>query len=186
LGNPCLLLIDFQMGFQFPIWGRRNNEGAEEKALSLLSLWRDKHWPIIHVQHSSTYSESPLHPGSNGFHFIEGFEPLPNEKHIVKEVNSAFIGTELDLFLKKENIQSLIIVGLTTNHCVSTTVRMAANLQYDVTVVHDATACFETESFDGSLYSAESIHHLSLTNLHKEFACIHSCDEVIKQLTTVR
>ncbi len=183
--KPCLLLIDFQEGFHDPSWGKRNNPHLEENALSILEKWRELSWPIIHIQHASPDMNSPLHPSSPGHDFMYGFAPLSNEKMITKNVNSAFIGTELDLFLTKERIESLCIIGLTTNHCVSTTTRMAANLGYDVTLISDATACFERYSFDKSLYSAEAIHTFSLLNLHQEFARILSTDEIHEEIQQV-
>ena len=50
---------------------------------------------------------------------------------LTKNVNSAFIGTGLDGILKSFNINTLVIVGMTTNHCISTTVRMSGNLGYE-------------------------------------------------------
>ncbi|MCA1061961.1 cysteine hydrolase family protein [Rossellomorea sp. AcN35-11] len=182
MNQTCLLLIDFQKAFRQPTCGKRNNPGMEENADLLLRAWRDKAWPIVHIQHSSHDMESPLHSSSTGFEFIEQFRPLRGEKHIIKHVNSAFIDTDLDLYLKREKFKSLVMMGFTTNHCVSTTVRMASNLGYDVNVPFDATACFETYSHDGSLFSAEIVHNLSLANLHHEFATISSTESILYSL----
>ncbi|PFA62562.1 cysteine hydrolase [Bacillus sp. AFS015802] len=179
MSQTCLLLIDFQKAFSEHAWGRRNNPNMETKAYQLLQGWREKAWPVVHVQHSSLDMESPLHSSSAGYDFIENFRPLRNEKHIIKHVHSAFVDTDLDLYLKREKFESLVIMGFTTNHCISTTVRMASDLGYDVTVPNDATACFETYSFDGSLFSAEIVHGLSLANLHHEFATISSAESLL-------
>ncbi|MGG3914745.1 cysteine hydrolase family protein [Rossellomorea vietnamensis] len=179
MSETCLILVDFQKAFSDPSRGKRNNPGMEKNAYQLLHGWREKDWPVVHVQHSSFDMESPLHSSSRGFDFIESFRPVQKEKHIIKHANSAFIDTDLDLYLKRGKCKSLVVMGFTTNHGISTTVRMARDLGYEVTVPYDATACFETYSFDGSLFSAEIVHGLSLANLHHEFASISSTDSLL-------
>ncbi|WP_240794222.1 cysteine hydrolase family protein [Bacillus sp. BHET2] len=182
MSQTCLLLIDFQKAYSHSLWGKRNNPNMEKNAYQLLQGWREKAWPVVHVQHSSINMESPLHSSSSGFDILDDFRPLRNEKQIIKHVNSAFIDTDLDLYLKKEKYTSLVVMGFTTNHCVSATVRMASDLGYEVTVPFDATACFETYSYDGSLFSAEIVQSLSLANLHREFSTIASTESLLSSL----
>ena len=87
-------------------------------------------------------------------------------------MNSAFIGTDLKERLDNENISKLVIAGLTTDHCVSTTTRMAANFGYDTFLVSDATATFNKKGGDGRNYAAELIHETALASLNEEFATI--------------
>ena len=114
-----------------------------------------------------------------------GSEPkpraLPRENEVVyfKNVNNAFIGTTLEKDLRKRRINTLVVVGLTTNHCVSTTVRMAGNLGFITYVVADATATFDRAGADGRIRPAEAVHNAALGDLHEEFA------EVIDTLTAI-
>ncbi len=178
----ALLSIDVQKGLDDPIWGERNNPGAEAKIALLFSAWRKKGLPIIHIQHCSIEPDSPLRTELPGNAFKDEAKPLPGEKVFTKTVNSAFIGTELEQYLRENNIESLVIAGLTTDHCVSTSTRMAGNLGFNVTLVSDATATFERRGEDGSHYSAEQIHNIHLASLNGEFCSVLSTNEVLSEI----
>ncbi|MBS1510986.1 MAG: cysteine hydrolase [Bacteroidetes bacterium] len=178
--HPALLLIDIQKGFDdIPYWGgQRNNPGAEENAAILLQWWRKQQWPVFHIRHCSTNPLSPLHPSKEGNNFKDIVQPYSHEQVIRKNVNSAFIDTNLEAQLNQLQITQLVIVGLTTDHCISTTVRMAGNLGFTAYVVADATATFCKTGRKGEHYSAELIHETALASLHNEFATIVTMDEV--------
>ncbi len=170
--NAALLIIDVQKGFDDPSWGPRNNPQAEENIAKLLELWRHTNRPVFHIQHLSRGPKSTLRPNQTGCEFKDLVKPLPNEPVIQKQVNSAFIGTNLKALLDQKELKALVVVGLTTNHCVSTTIRMAGNFGYETYVVADATAAFDRVGHDGKLFKAEDIHAVSLANLHQEFATV--------------
>ena len=178
MSDPALLLIDIQKGFDDPSWGQRNNPDAEQNAASLLALWRNNAWPVIHVQHLSLEPGSPLAAGLPGVEFRDETKPIAGEKQVQKNVNSAFIGTGLEEYLKSNGIERLVIVGLTTDHCVSTTTRMAGNLGFSVTLVSDATATFDRKGHDGVQHSANDIHEIHLASLNGEFCEVKSTADV--------
>ena len=180
--NAALIIIDVQAGFDDPVWGRRNNPQAEDHVARLLGAWRETQRPIFHVQHDSTEPNSPLRPGQAGNEIKEAVRPLAGEPLITKQVNSAFIGTDLEARLRQQGLDTLVIVGLTTNHCVSTTARMAGNLGFETTVVSDATATFDRVGHDGQRHTAEDVHAISLASLHQEFATIMDTESLLKQL----
>src|SRR5450432_1079633 len=181
---PALILIDIQKGFEdVEYWGGgRNNPDAELRASELLRLWRDNGFPIFHVQHCSTIPTSPLHETHAGNQFNDLVAPTEREPVIKKSVNSAFIGTDLQLLLDNAKITTLVIAGLTTDHCISTTTRMAGNLGYQTFLVADATATFNKKGMDGQNFQAELIHQTALASLDKEFATVITTD-VVKQAT---
>jgi len=170
--NPALIIIDVQKGFDELKWGKRNNPGAEKNIAKLLKIWRTKQLPIFHIKNNSTETGSPLRPDLPGNAIKDIVSPIKNEPIIIKHVNSSFIGTRLEKLLRKNNIQNLVVVGLTTDHCVSTTVRMADNLGFRVWIVSDATATFNRVGFNGKPYSAKHMHELALIQLQDEFAQI--------------
>ena len=108
--------------------------------------------------------------------------PLENEAVITKNVNSAFIGTDLKVQLDKANIDTLVIIGITTNHCVSTTTRMAGNFGYETYLISDATACFDRIGINGERYDSETIHLTTLANLHNEFATVWDFEKLMKEI----
>ena len=170
--NPALLLIDVQRGMSEEAYygGNRNNRNAEANMQRILEQWRTLGWPVFHVQHSSPNPESPLHPSCPGFEIKDEVKPQAGEPVIVKNVNSAFIGTNLKDQLGEAGIDTLVIVGLTTNHCVSTTTRMAGNYGYKTMLISDATAAFDSVGIHGEKYDAETIHLTSLASLNGEFS----------------
>jgi nicotinamidase-related amidase len=178
--NIALIIIDVQDGFhELAYWGRRNNHDAEANIARLLAHWRTKKRPIFHIQHMSTTPNSPLRPNQPGNAIQKIVVPIGDEPIIQKTVNSAFIGTDLEKRLRDNGIESVVIVGLITNHCVETTTRMAGNLGFNTYVVADATATFDRKGHDGTLYPAETIHAVSLANLHDEFATIVTTGQLI-------
>ncbi|MDP4262418.1 MAG: cysteine hydrolase family protein [Bacteroidota bacterium] len=180
--RPALILVDIQKGFEnIEYWGgQRNNPDAELRASEMLKIWRTHHLPIFHIRHCSTIPTSLLHETNAGNEFNDLVTPLAGEPIIIKHVNSAFIGTDLQTQLDIDDITTLVIVGLTTDHCISTTTRMAGNLGYETFLVADATATFNKKGLDGQNYPAELIHETALASLNKEFATIVTSD-IIKQ-----
>lgn len=182
--NTALLLIDLQKGFDDEIFwgGNRNNKDAEEKCLLLLNKWRALNLPIFHIIHSSQDPTSKLHKSHPGFEMIDILKPIEGEPVIEKEVNSAFIGTDLKERLETLGIKKLVIVGLTTNHCISTTTRMAGNLGFDTLLISDATATFDRVGVNGEHFDSEIIHQTTLANLHNEFAQVVDTNKVLELL----
>ena len=177
--KTALIIIDVQEGLDDPRLGQRNNPAAERNMARLLARWRERGRPIFHVQHMSTEPGSPLRPELPG-NAIKGIvAPLGAEPVIQKQVNSAFIGTDLEARLRAAGIESLVIVGLTTDHCVSSSVRMADNLGFRAAVIADATAAHEHRSYDGQHYSAETVHNVALANLNGEFAAVLTTDQAL-------
>jgi nicotinamidase-related amidase len=186
--RPALILIDIQKGFNnLEYWGgQRNNLDAENNAGELLHLWRENQLPIFHIQHCSAIHTSLLNETNEGNSFKDIVKPLGSEPIIKKNVNSAFIGTDLKERLENEKITKLVIVGLTTDHCVSTTTRMAGNYGFDTFIVSDATATFNKKGLDGQNFSAELIHETALASLNGEFATVVTTDFIKQNILTNR
>jgi nicotinamidase-related amidase len=180
--TPTLVVIDVQRAFDDPAWGERNNPGAEAKVAEAISGWRERGAPVIHVRHRSAEPEGTFVPGTPAFEFKPEAQPLDGEPVITKDVNSAFIGTDLEKRLRIDGVAAVALVGLTTDHCCSTTARMAANLGFDTWVLGDAMATFARRSPDGELIDAETMHRTALASLHDEFAEVLDTEAAIARL----
>ena len=178
---PALLLVDIQNGLDDWAYygGNRNNLDAEKNASLLLEHWRSTHRPVIHVKHNSVHPDSPLRTGQPGNEIKSIVAPASNEPIFEKRVNSAFIGTELESYLHHHSIKGLVIAGLTTDHCISTTVRMAGNLGFETFVAEDGTATFDKKTFDGEILPSTLVHKVTLASLHWEFASVMTTKELI-------
>ena len=168
--RTVLIPIDVQRGFDHPKWGARNNPAMEANGRAVLAAWRAAGLPLIHVRHDSIVAGSTLAPGQPGNGFRDGFEPLPGEALVTKSVNSAFIGTDLELRLRRLDADAVVLFGISTDMCVSTTTRMASNLGFRTVVVGDACACFDVTGPDGERIAADAVHRAHLATLHAEFA----------------
>ncbi len=182
--NAALVSIDVQQAFNDPSWGKRNNPDAEQKIAALLAAWRATGRPVFHIQHRSVSPTGLFRPGTPGYEHKPEGQPLAGEPVIVKSVNSSFIGTDLEARLRAAGIETLVIMGLTTDHCVSTTTRMAGNFGFETYFVADATATFERTGPDGRHFTAEEMHATALASLHGEFATVVWSEEVLAALET--
>jgi nicotinamidase-related amidase len=180
--GPALIVIDVQKGMDNPRLGERNNPEAEKRIEDLIGAWRATGKLVIHVQHDSVEPQSELRPGRPGNAVKDEAKPVDGEPVFRKNVNSAFIGTNLESYLRERGIDNLVLVGLTTEHCVSTSARMAANLGFNVTIVADATAAFEKNGYDGKHYPAEEVHNVELAGLNREFATIRESRDVLAEV----
>ena len=180
----ALIVVDVQRAFdQWEAAGkRRNNPDAVLRIVDLLVAFRQRRAPIFHIRHEGTRPASSFLPEGTGYPVKDEARELQGEPVIVKRVNSAFIGTDLESRLRAADIRTLAICGATTNHCVETTTRMAGNLGFDACLVRDATWTFDRIGPDGGIHSAEAIHAMTLANLNGEFARIVTVADIIAAL----
>jgi nicotinamidase-related amidase len=177
--RAVLLPIDMQRAFDAPPWPRRWNERVDENGLALLRKWRESGRPIIHVRHDSLIDGSSLAPGSDGNRFRQGFDPLPGEALLTKSVNSAFIGTDLDLRLKRLGAKHVVAFGISTDMCVSTTVRTGANMGWDMLLAADACDCFDLPDGSGGVIPAENVQAAHVATLGFEFCKVLSTVDLL-------
>jgi nicotinamidase-related amidase len=169
IDRAVLLPVDMQQAFDVAPWPRRWNSQVDANGLALLAAWRSAGRPIIHVRHDSVQPGSSLAPGAPGNAFRPGFGSQVGEPLVTKSVNSAFIGTDLDLRLKRLGAKHVVTFGISTDMCVSTTVRTGANLGWDMILVPDASDCFALPDGNGGTIPAEEVQRAHVATLSFEF-----------------
>lgn len=180
LSYPALVIIDVQYAIDDPRWGRRNNPNAENNIQRLLTHWRQRGRPVIHVRHDSLEPQSSYRPGHPGHAFKREVAPRPDEPIVAKQTNSAFIGTDLAARLDRSGCDAVVYAGVLTHNSVEATVRMSGNLGYRSLVVADATASVETVDLRGVRWDAEDVHALSLAHMSGEYARVVSTEDLLR------
>jgi len=179
-----LLLVDVQRGVDdLQHWGgargRRNNPQAETRITALLLAWRERSLPVYFTLHDSREADSPLKANAPGGAFKPGLEPREGEPVIRKDVNSGFIGTNLDLVLRRNHTTRLVVAGFFTNMCVASTVRTAGNMGWDTYLARDACACTNRIGPDGTDFDPKILHDITVATLHGEFCTSLTTEDVL-------
>ncbi len=182
--DTALLLIDLQVGVDvLEHWGgptgRRNNPSAEQVMSDLLGAWRTAGRQVAFTRHDSREAGSPLKFSLDTGAQKPGFEPASRDIVVSKNVNSGFIGTSLEVDLRRRRINRLVIAGFFTNFCVETTTRMAGNLGFDTYLIHDGCAATNRVGPDGADRDPQLVHDVTVANLHGEFCtAIHGAEAI--------
>ena len=121
----ALVVIDVQRAFDDIGWGARNNPQAEANMAAILAAWRSHGRPVIHIHHRNEAPGLRFSPDQPGCEPKPEAIPHDGEPVLRKTVNSAFIGTDLEQRLNDLGVTAVVLIGITTDHCVSTTTRMA-------------------------------------------------------------
>ena len=179
LDRAVLLPIDMQQAFDEPGWPRRWNPHVDANGLALLAAWRAAERPIVHVRHDSLSPAGSLAPGRPGNAFRPGFGPAKGEPVVAKSVNSAFIGTDLDLRLKRLGARHVVAFGISTDMCVSTTIRTGANMGWDMVLVPEACDCFDLPDGRGGTIRAEDVQAAHVATLAFEFCRTASVESLV-------
>ena len=133
-------------------------------------------WKYIAPIQKAAWLHKAFEHGTWGGEIRKEFEPRPGE--IVAQehwCSSGFANTDLDLQLKKHGIHKLIVVGLIAHTCIESTVRYAAELGYEVTVVKDATAS----------YSDKEMHAALDVNIPNYASAIVSTNEIVDSISSL-
>ena len=141
--------------------------------------------PVLHVTIGAAHADAldaPLHMrrlftefrnfvGSREHEILDELKPLPGEHVLRKTTIGAFASTNIDSLLRALGCEQLYLTGVSTNMCVETTAREAADRGYGVTLVEDA--CGTTH---------EDLHQVTMRNFQRLFGRVRSCNEALAEL----
>lgn len=199
-GRTALVVVDMQRGFLDP--GEAMEVAPAREIVpaiqGLLSLFRDKHLPVVFTEF--VYSESvpvligSLHPehrpaapgaprgfglpssscldGTPSVETVPALAPRPGEIVVRKRGYDAFAGTQLDAALRARNVTSLVVTGTMTDICVLATVTAALHREYRVTVVEDGVATLWPE-----------IQRAALDIIGRAYGRVATAKEVVDQIS---
>jgi ureidoacrylate peracid hydrolase len=131
-------------------------------------------WKYVAPIQRAAWSRKTFEYGTWGGELRSEFEPQPGDV-VAQEhwCSSGFANTDLDLLLKTHGIGKLIVVGLIAHTCVEATVRFAAELGYEVTVVKDATAD----------YSDDEMHAALEVNIPNYASAVVTTEEIVRAIS---
>jgi len=180
--TTALLCIDMQMGMAERIASGRPiaNAGAEERIAALIALFRDRGLPVVHVHHDEpgTPFARDLPTGAP----MPCAMPAPGEAVLWKSRSSAFAGTGLDAQLRQAGIDRLVVIGAVAAFCVTSTVRAASDLGFQVILPGDALLAFDIPAHDGGRIDPDTVLRVTLSLLGADFARLVSADHLAQLL----
>ncbi len=171
LAESALLLIDLQNEYRDGKLPLPGVQGAVEEAAALLARARAAGRPVIHVRHCGRVGGA-FDPSTAAFSLVAELTPRQGESVIDKTLPNAFAKTPLEATLRALGVTSLIVGGLMTHMCVSSTVRAALDLGFGCTVVADACATRDLPDGTGGVVSAADLHRAELAALSDRFAIV--------------
>jgi len=179
--NTALMLIDIQNDY-FP-GGSMELEGSIEASLNakkVLSFFREKTMPVVHIQHFSVRPGSTFFlPNTDGVNIHPNVSPMPEESVIEKNYPNSFRDTLLSEYLSKGQISHIVIAGMMTHLCVDATTRAAFDYGFQCTLLHDACAT-RNLVFEDKPIPAQQVHYAFLSALNGVYAKVISTEAFLK------
>jgi nicotinamidase-related amidase len=169
--STALLVIDFQLEYfaqgRLPI---PDGAAAMAKANRLIAFADAHRMPVMHIQHVGQAGGPLFAKDGTSVAFHPDIQPKPHHRVLQKTTASSFASTALHKALREHGVSTLIIAGLMTHMCVSTTARDAKPLGYQVIVAGDAAATRSIDAWDGGAIGHAELHRAALTELSDSFA----------------
>ena len=179
--RSALILIDVQESFrQMPFWSDTDVPAFRDAVLALDAGCRARGVPVVHIFHvgaAGPFTEASGH--------VRGLDWLPDAPDATfhKHTHNAFSDTGLDLWLRRRDINHLIIAGIRTEQCCETTTRYGADIGYSVDYVTEATLTFPmTHAGSGRTYSPDEIKAHTELVLAGRFARIATAVDALAAL----
>jgi len=174
MGKTALLIIDMQNGFCLP-GAPFQVPGALEvagKIKEVLAACRAHGLPVVHVfrlyradgsdVELTRYEDfvragTPLGQGTGSAEILSELKPVAGEYLVVKRRWSAFFQTELDLLLRRLGVDHVVVTGVQTPNCIRATAWDANSLDYEVTILENATGAKTEEVHRANLFDMKNI-----------------------------
>lgn len=174
-----LVILDVQDAIDQPVWANKNNPDYLSVIQRLLTHWRGRGWPVVHVKHDEATPSSSYHTHGPWNGIKAEVSPLEGEPVVVKHQNCAFVGTDLDAVLKGLGAQRFVLTGVVIHNSMDATVRVGKALGYRILLPKDATTAVPVTAPDGRAWDAGTVQDLTLAILGGEYAQIVESDALL-------
>ncbi|MCX6052246.1 MAG: cysteine hydrolase family protein [Campylobacterales bacterium] len=150
--------------------------------LSLIETAKLHDIPVVMIQHTLLNKNATAFlKGTDGWKLHESVKNIEPELYVEKNYPSAFVGTDLQEWLEKNEIDTVVISGYMTQFCCDSTAKYAMHLGYNVEFMSDATATLGFENNAGKV-SAEELHRAILVHQAARFSYVLSAQEWIEKV----
>ncbi|PKR56747.1 isochorismatase family protein [Thalassospira lohafexi] len=177
--DTALIVLDVQKAIDDPKWNSKNNPGYADVIAKLLTEFRAKNLPVIHVRHEEANPASTFYANGPGQPFKDEAQPIDNETVIAKHQNCAFVGTSLETHLRDRGIKRLVFTGVVIHNSMDITIRMAHCLGFENWLVLDATTAIDVTDTNGKTFPSQDVFDLYAAVLASEYCVLTRSQDVI-------
>jgi nicotinamidase-related amidase len=180
MSKQALIVVDIQNDY-FPQgkWPLVGADTAADNAARLIAAFRQAGDSVVHIRHEFTSDDAPFFtPGSKGAQLHPKVLNHADEPVVLKHFVNSFRETELQAILQQHGIERLVVVGSMSHMCIDGIARAAADMGYEVTVVHDACASRDLE-FNGLVVPAAHVHAAFMSALGFAYANVVSTEQLL-------
>lgn len=180
MSKQALIVVDIQNDY-FPQgkWPLVGAEAAADNAARLIEAFRQAADQVVHIRHEFTSDSAPFFtPDSEGAQLHPKVLNRADEPVVLKHFVNSFRETELQAILDRHDIKHLVIVGSMSHMCIDGVARAAADMGYEVTVIHDACASRDLE-FNGLVVPAAQVHAAFMSALGFAYADVVSTEQFL-------
>lgn len=184
MSKTALIIVDLQKDyFQGGKWQLEGTEAAAANAARLLSAFRAKGLPVVHVRHVFANADAPFFaPGSSGAEVHPLVAERPGEAVLIKQQINSFRDTELKQVLEQAGVSQVLICGAMSHMCIDAVTRAAHDFGYSCAVAHDACATLALE-FNGVSVPASQVHAAYMAALAFAYANVASTETLLNELS---
>ncbi|MGB9979962.1 cysteine hydrolase family protein [Methanobacterium sp.] len=176
----ALLVIDVQNEYftgKLPV---TYPEGSFENIIKVIDFANENNIPVLLIQHTNPGKDSAtFKKGADEHKIHEEVLKRGYDKIIEKNLPGSFTGTELEPWIKENDIDTIVISGYMTQMCCDTTARQAMHFGLNVEFLSDATGTLDISNSAGEI-SAEELHNAILITQSMRFSEVMSTEEWIK------
>ncbi|WP_345994011.1 cysteine hydrolase family protein [Sulfurimonas sp. HSL-1716] len=173
----ALIIIDVQNEYFTGALPVTYPQNSMQNIQSALKAAKQANVPLVMVQHTATAKDAKAFvKGTYGWELHDSIKDIDVDHYVEKELPSSFVGTDLEEWLRKNNIDTVVISGYMTQHCCDTTARYAHHLGFNVEFLSDATGTLDFENKAGKVI-AEELHRAVLVEQQFRFSDVVSTKE---------